>query len=81
VLVGNRMTRHPVTIGPAELLSAAKTKMETGHFRRLPVVSEGAVVGVITDRDLREHAGHLNQVKVNGAMTATPPGGLAGRFA
>jgi len=64
MLVGNRMTKHPVTIGPDELLSAAKAKMEAGRFRRLPVV-----VGLITERDLREHTGHLNQVKVNGAMT------------
>ena len=69
MLVGNRMTKHPVTIGPDELLSAAKTKMEAGRFRRLPVMSEGALVDLITERDLREHTGHLNQVKVNGAMT------------
>jgi len=69
MLVGNRMTKHPVTIGPDELLSSAKTKMEAGRFRRLPVMSEGALVGLITERDLRGHTGHLNQVKVNGAMT------------
>jgi acetoin utilization protein AcuB len=69
MLVGNRMTKHPVTIGPDELLRAAKSKMESGGFRRLPVVSDGAVVGIVTDRDLREHTGHFDQVKVNGAMS------------
>jgi acetoin utilization protein AcuB len=63
------MTKHPVTIGPDEHLSAAKSKMEAGRFRRLPVVSGGALVGLITERDLREHIGHLDRVKVNGAMT------------
>jgi acetoin utilization protein AcuB len=68
MLVGNRMTKHPITIGPDELLSAAKSKMHSGRFRRLPVVSGGDLVGLITERDLREHRGHLDQVKVNGAM-------------
>ncbi|HEY7559513.1 MAG TPA: CBS domain-containing protein [Candidatus Binatia bacterium] len=72
MLVGNRMTKHPVTIGPDELLSAAKTKMEAGRFRRLPVVTDGTLVGIITERDLREHIGHFNQVKINGVMTDKP---------
>jgi acetoin utilization protein AcuB len=63
------MTKSPVTIGPDEHLSAAKSKMAAGRFRRLPVVSDGALVGLITERDLREHTGHLDRVKVNGAMT------------
>jgi acetoin utilization protein AcuB len=66
------MTKHPVTIGPDELLSAAKTKMEAGRFRRLPVVTDGTLVGIITERDLREHIGHFNQVKINGVMTDKP---------
>jgi acetoin utilization protein AcuB len=72
MLVGNRMTKHPVTIGPDEHLSAAKSKMEAGRFRRLPVVSDGTLVGIITERDLREHTGHFNQVKINGVMTEKP---------
>jgi len=69
MLVDNRMTKQPITIGPDEYLSAAKNKMAAGRFRRLPVVSDGALVGLITERDLRQHIGHLDQVKVNGAMS------------
>jgi acetoin utilization protein AcuB len=43
--------------------------MATGRFRRLPVARAGALLGIITERDLRVHTGHLAQVKVNGAMT------------
>ena len=43
-----------------------------GGFRRLPVVRDGKLVGVISDRDLREHRGHLEQVKVNDIMSENP---------
>jgi acetoin utilization protein AcuB len=72
MIVGNRMTKHPVTVGPQDHLDQAKAKMEAGRFRRLPVVSDGTLVGIITERDLREHIGHFNQVKVNGAMIEKP---------
>lgn len=72
MLVGNRMTKQPVTVGPEDHLDLAKAKMDAGRFRRLPVVSDGALVGLITERDLRQHTGQLNRVKVNGAMTEKP---------
>jgi len=69
MLVSNRMTKEPITVTPDDLLINAKEKMEAGKFHRLPVVSEGRLVGIITDRDLRAHVGYLAQTKVNGAMT------------
>ncbi|HET8563211.1 MAG TPA: CBS domain-containing protein [Candidatus Binatia bacterium] len=69
MLVGNRMSKNPVTVTPDQLLSEARQKMETGGFRRLPVVSDGRLVGIVTDREMREHIGHLEHTKVNGAMT------------
>ena len=72
MLVGNRMTKHPVTITAEELLSQAKEKMAAGRFRRLPVMSDGKLTGIITDRDLRQYAGVLEHTKVNAAMTDQP---------
>ncbi len=46
--------------------------MQAGGFRRLPVVSDGKLVGIVSDRDLREHRGHLEQVKISGIMTERP---------
>jgi acetoin utilization protein AcuB len=43
--------------------------MQKGGFRRLPVVRDGQVVGIITDRDLREHAGYLDRTSVKAAMS------------
>jgi acetoin utilization protein AcuB len=72
MLVGNRMTQHPITVNPEEHLDVARVKMDAGHFRRLPVMSEGVLVGIVTDRDLREHVGQLGHVKVGGVMTEMP---------
>jgi acetoin utilization protein AcuB len=62
------MTRHPETIGPGDMLLKAKEMMDAGGFRRLPVVHEGRVVGILTERDLREHGGYLKSTKVDAAM-------------
>ena len=72
MLVGNRMTKEPITVEPEDLLIRASLKMQAGGFRRLPVVSDGKLVGIVSDRDLREHRGHLEQVKLNGVMTERP---------
>ena len=72
MIVGNRMTKEPMTAEPDELLISASHKMRAGGFRRLPVVSEGKLVGILTDRDLRAHQGHLEQTKINGVMSEKP---------
>jgi acetoin utilization protein AcuB len=66
------MTKDPVTMAPDDLLIQAKLKMQKGNFRRLPVVSDGQLVGVITDRDLREHAGYLDRTEAKSAMSRKP---------
>jgi acetoin utilization protein AcuB len=53
MLVRDVMTPDPVTIGPNHSIGAALARMRRGGFRRLPVVENGNLVGIITDRDLR----------------------------
>ncbi len=72
MIVGNRMTKEPITVEPENLPIRAAHKMQAGGFRRLPVVSDGKLVGIVSDRDLREHRGHLEQVKINGIMSERP---------
>lgn len=72
MLVGNRMTKHPVTIASVELLSQAKEKMIAGRFRRLLVVDDGKLTGIITERDLRQYAGVLDHTKINAVMVEKP---------
>jgi len=64
------MTKHPETIHPDDTLAKALEMMEVGGFRRLPVVKDGAVIGMLTERDLRQHRGHLASTKVNATMTS-----------
>jgi len=64
------MTKHPETIHPDDTLAKAKEMMEVAGFRRLPVVKDDEVVGMLTERDLRSHAGYLESTKVNAAMSA-----------
>jgi acetoin utilization protein AcuB len=51
--------------------------MDAGNFRRLPVVDEGRLVGILTERDLHKYSGFLGSTRVNAAMrtalvTVTP---------
>jgi acetoin utilization protein AcuB len=68
-LVADRMTPKPVTVKPSESLAAAQKKMHQGHFRALPVVRAGKLIGIITDRDTRPFLGHLADIPVKEAMT------------
>jgi acetoin utilization protein AcuB len=72
MLVRHRMTHPPVTVSPQDTLAAAQEKMTAGHFRRVPVVQDGALVGILTDRDIRRHVGVEERTRVGAAMTDTP---------
>jgi acetoin utilization protein AcuB len=63
------MTRHPESIGSDDTLERAREMMEAGGFRRLPVTRNGQVVGMLTERDLRQHTGYLESTKVDAAMS------------
>lgn len=54
--VSELMSRDVVTVGPSDSCLEAVTRMHRSRVRHLPVVNhEGALVGVVTDRDLRHH--------------------------
>jgi acetoin utilization protein AcuB len=72
MLVGTYMTRRPVTITPRDMLSDARDRMHTGGFRRLPVVEGDVLVGIVSDRDLGPHTGHLEATRAAAAMTDNP---------
>jgi acetoin utilization protein AcuB len=72
MVVSNRMTKDPVTATPEDLLIQAQLKMQKGGFRRLPVVTNGQLVGIITELDMRAHAGYLDRTEVKAAMSEKP---------
>lgn len=51
------MTEAPVTVTPADTIRHAKALMSEHGIRQLPVVQGRALVGVITDRDIRSILG------------------------
>ena len=52
--IANWMTRNPVCITRQDTLARAKELMDAGRFRRLPVIDNDKLVGIITERDLRQ---------------------------
>ena len=46
------MTKDPQTIGPHAHPLAALELMQNGRFRHLPVFDDGAVIGIVSIRDL-----------------------------
>ncbi|MBI4525578.1 MAG: CBS domain-containing protein [Deltaproteobacteria bacterium] len=82
--VSQRMSA-PVTINSDESLQTAIELLQKHNIRELPVMDHGCLVGIVTDRDLREIAPsyplfrdqqeiryHLQNLKVSKAMTVDP---------
>jgi acetoin utilization protein AcuB len=56
MLVREFMHAEPVTITPDTPLLEAEWRMQEGGFRHLPIVDDDRLVGIVSDRDLREAA-------------------------
>ncbi len=50
--VAERMTRHPETVEASESTGHAASLMIHGGFRHLPVTEGGAIIGIVSIRDL-----------------------------
>jgi len=70
--VAERMTPNPSHVRLADTLTTVRTIMQAEGFKHLPVVETKRVLGVITDRDVRQYAAHLDETLVETAMTADP---------
>jgi acetoin utilization protein AcuB len=68
MIVRERMTKDPITIGPDETLATGQAKMESGGFRQLPVIRDDKLVGILTDRDIRQHERQMRITKVREVM-------------
>jgi acetoin utilization protein AcuB len=52
--VRDRMRRNVIAIAPDQSLRMARERMYKHGIRRLPVIHDGKLVGIITDRDVRQ---------------------------
>jgi CBS domain-containing protein len=68
MLVARFMTRRPTTVTPETTLTEAVRLLEQHGFRHLPVLRQGAVVGMLSDRDVRLGTGGMPE-----AAAAAPP--------
>ena len=53
MLVRDRMTREVLTVSPDTNIADALSITRENAIRHLPVIDDGALVGLVTDRDLR----------------------------
>jgi CBS domain-containing membrane protein/CBS domain-containing protein len=79
ITVGDFMTRELVTVKPADDLALAESILRLGGIRHLPVVEDGRLAGLVTQRDLlrsaavRSHRSTLaGDIMVRDVVTARP---------
>jgi len=73
--VSQIMTPDPDTARPQDTLRAVAAKMDRGDFGSVPVVEDGRLIGVVTDRDIAVRAvgqGLGPDTEVSEVMTADP---------
>ena len=83
-LVRDVMSRSPVTIRPEDTVPEAARLMRQHGIRRLPVMQDRRLIGIVTDRDLKEAMPSdatslsiweisylLGQLKVGGVMSSS----------
>ena len=54
VLIRDWMKRPQYTAGPRDWISHVRAVLEEHRINQLPVVAKGTLVGIITDRDVRD---------------------------
>jgi acetoin utilization protein AcuB len=78
LLVRTWMTRDLVTLSPEASVAEALTLCRERRIRHIPIVEEGRLVGIVSDRDLRdaspalgdaERASTLQEIRVGDVMT------------
>jgi acetoin utilization protein AcuB len=71
MLLKNCMTLNPATITPKEDVKSAFDILKKHGFRQFPVVEDGMLIGIVTDRDLRAALSQPD-LTVGDVMTSNP---------
>jgi acetoin utilization protein AcuB len=79
------MSADPCTVGPNDSLQTVMELLRRRDIRSVPVVEDGTLIGIVTDRDIRQVAPayplfrdddeirrYTENLKVTAAMTADP---------
>jgi acetoin utilization protein AcuB len=70
--VADCMTPEPACLAPDDTLASAIALMHAGDFRAVPVVRNGKLVGIISDRDIRKYWRKPEDTKISGIMSENP---------
>ncbi len=52
MLIGERMSYPVITVPPDMAINEALSLMRKEHIRRTPVIKDGKLIGIISDKDL-----------------------------
>src|SRR5436305_7192064 len=72
------MTQDPITLPPEASVAEALTLCRERRIRHIPILEEGRLIGIVSDRDLRdaspalgepERASALQEIRVGDVMT------------
>ena len=72
MLVKDCMTPNPFIVGPDEDVKNVFSLLNKHRFRQVPVVKDGKLVGIVTDRDLRAAVMEENHLVVADIMSSNP---------
>jgi universal stress protein A len=70
--VAKVMITNPPSVSPSDTLAQAHALMQRENLLSIPVVTQGVLTGIITDRDIRSQVGHLEDTRVEAAMALGP---------
>jgi acetoin utilization protein AcuB len=71
-IIGEHMVRFPNTVESKLTVREAFYLMEEWRIRHLPIVDEGKLVGIVSERDLRQYFRTSGETNLFDIMTKTP---------
>ncbi len=72
MLVKEFMTPNPITVTPDKRADETLDVMRKLNFRQCPVVEDGKLIGIVTDRNIRGVLSGRSDTKVGDIMTKDP---------
>lgn len=70
--VADCMTPEPGCLAPDDTVAAAIALMHAGDFRAVPIVRNGKLVGIISDRDIRKYWQNPEGTRISAIMSENP---------
>ena len=72
MLVKKWMAKDTITVGPNNTAIKALILLNENNIKRLPVIEDGKLVGIVTERDLKRTSFPSETLKVGDVMTPNP---------